>query len=582
MTLHISRHRRTSNTLHNQRNAAGSCGAPTSGIRIGGASSKTARLNCSPAFSRTLQSDMATTKNPPAGLMSLPDELLEAVVADLGPADTTALGLCCRRTLRITSLPSIWRRHCLETWHSWHPRHDLTQRLVVPPAEVPWRQLYRERAGTDRRMAALFEELLSSQQHRFWRMATIADHGRDVVELLARLREAPDTADDVLARRYHATAILSQIHRAAALDTWMRLRGGGWVPLEEALGAFDQFVLAPTIPDLDAVASELDRVARDIRDVHADIDGMSVRQRAVTIVEHLRARRLVGMTTELDYHALRNNFLTTALREQSSLPLQSAAVYCAIAHRLGIDARPSNYPRHVYVVVGCPDEPNIYLDPWGSRHEVLEDQLRLGLLQQGLPADEHGDHLGPTTALQMTLRTARNIMVSVEEARHQAVRPRHPDIDAAWYSMLWIMVLLGDGNDARASVRRRQFVPYLVKHFQAQFPEDAGLVELLSPLFAGQPEHHVLEEAVRLSREADDTDIIPSHRAAQDECVTYRVGHHFRHRRYGYEGFIVGWDKRCGAGSQWIEQMRVDELPRGREQPFYNVLCVFLSCTLGA
>lgn len=34
----------------------------------------------------------------------------------------------------------------------------------------------------------------------------------------------------------------------------------------------------------------------------------------------------------------------------------------------------------------------------------------------------------------------------------------------------------------------------------------------------------------------------------------------------------TGHDPRCQADPAWIEQMRVDMLPGGREQPFYSVL----------
>ena len=56
--------------------------------------------------------------------------------------------------------------------------------------------------------------------------------------------------------------------------------------------------------------------------------------------------------------------------------------------------------------------------------------------------------------------------------------------------------------------------------------------------------------------------------------VAAKIGTHFKHKRYGYTGVVVGWDVKCGAEPRWIEQMHVDDLPRGREQPFYNVVYV--------
>lgn len=58
----------------------------------------------------------------------------------------------------------------------------------------------------------------------------------------------------------------------------------------------------------------------------------------------------------------------------------------------------------------------------------------------------------------------------------------------------------------------------------------------------------------------------------EPEKVKYRVGSLFRHKRYGYEGVIVGWDPKCVKDEGWISQMGVNRLPGGRDQSFYHVL----------
>lgn len=103
-------------------------------------------------------------------------------------------------------------------------------------------------------------------------------------------------------------------------------------------------------------------------------------------------------------------------------------------------------------------------------------------------------------------------------------------------------------------------------------------------MFAGEREHHILIQSITASRSADANRPSPSHRpkatgirAAMmpieaEGGVAYRIGMHFQHQRYGYEGAIIGWDIKCGAEQRWIDQMGVDDLPRGRLQPFYNVV----------
>lgn len=60
--------------------------------------------------------------------------------------------------------------------------------------------------------------------------------------------------------------------------------------------------------------------------------------------------------------------------------------------------------------------------------------------------------------------------------------------------------------------------------------------------------------------------------AQQTGAVLHAIGTVIRHRRYGYRGVIAGHDPHCLADEAWIQQMRVDMLPSGREQPFYHVL----------
>ena len=55
--------------------------------------------------------------------------------------------------------------------------------------------------------------------------------------------------------------------------------------------------------------------------------------------------------------------------------------------------------------------------------------------------------------------------------------------------------------------------------------------------------------------------------------VLYTAGHCIQHRNFGYRGVIVGTaEEHCKMNDRWIAQMNVDNLPRGRYQPWYHVL----------
>ncbi|THC87851.1 hypothetical protein EYZ11_012705 [Aspergillus tanneri] len=62
----------------------------------------------------------------------------------------------------------------------------------------------------------------------------------------------------------------------------------------------------------------------------------------MAIASCLRGDNLMGIGAGREYHSLEHNFLGVALNdsEHNSLPLISAAIYCYVAQRLGLNARP--------------------------------------------------------------------------------------------------------------------------------------------------------------------------------------------------------------------------------------------------
>ncbi|ROW01296.1 hypothetical protein VMCG_05921 [Cytospora schulzeri] len=522
-------------------------------------------------------------------LLQLPDELIDCIISQLAtPADTAHFGLTCKHTQSLVSASLVWRRHCLATWKYWASRHDLPAKLAQPPLHTDWRQLYVKRIRIDREAAGLFESLLLTQQNRVQRMQGIAAKGNDVQDLLLKLKdETPDEAEDVLARRWHAEAILGMVHRRRAVDIWRRLTLDEDVSFEEALCGFDLFLLAVDRTDLvEDVKTELDRIATCVRDTTTEFDDLSIRQKAIHIAEYLISEGLVGNPDTANYHALQNNFLSIALFNEphTSLPLQSVAIYCAVANRLGLDAKPSNVPGHVIAVVTAPagqtldgletssdSAERMHMDPWRQTQEVTPDELGLRLLQAGIPPYRHDEFISGADTLEMVLRTSRNMLRSVENARFGA--PSQLDIEAAQYSSLWSMFALGDRNPALATARRRQCLHFLIEQVQLYYPQDSALfTENVLPLLEDEAEYDNVSEVVARMADEDRGQRTQKPRGADESGVQYRIGHYFQHKRFGYRGFIVGWDTHCAAGPAWIMRMGVDELPRGRGQPFYNIV----------
>jgi F-box protein 21 len=228
----------------------------------------------------------------------------------------------------------------------------------------------------------------------------------------------------------------------------------------------------------------------------------------------------------------------------------------------------------------------MYLDPFRSSSEVRQGDLQRVLRDMGVPSDEHRGFLSDTNTREMVMRTARNIMNSVQTIRETEAGMRsiqaswmnsYPDMDNAFYATIWAMLLLGPNDEnitpGHSAIRRRQYLPYLLEHFQMHYPWDVTLLSrYVIPMFYNQPEGHRLLQFVQSMHQVDAMRKPVIHRSERTQNVTFKVGQLFQHKRYGYEGVIMGWDVVCDANEDWIQNMRVDSLPNGRNQAFYHVL----------
>jgi len=56
--------------------------------------------------------------------------------------------------------------------------------------------------------------------------------------------------------------------------------------------------------------------------------------------------------------------------------------------------------------------------------------------------------------------------------------------------------------------------------------------------------------------------------------VEFHIGTIMRHAKFAYIGVIADWNTRCEQPEQWMREMGVDSLSRGRHQPFYTVFAM--------
>ena len=301
---------------------------------------------------------------------------------------------------------------------------------------------------------------------------------------------------------------------------------------------------------------------------------------------------LTGIEPGREYHHLEHSFIGIALNDQghNSLPLISAVVYCYVAQKFGLNARPCGFPFHVHVIIrpatgydmdgrqlpeGMDGEP-MYMDPFRAVDETPVSDLRDQLNFLGALTQSQSTFLGESRTGEIVLRCGKNILNSLRQIPQ--LPPTSLDVWSVKYAALWSTMIFAkcsspNGPVAGQTLQLQRNLPWLMEIFATEYPTDVYLIEkYLAPLFRDLPEYEHLLESVHVMRTGDEMPKQVRRRTSERGNIKYKIGQVFRHRRYAYEGIITGWDTECGAGEQWMQRMGVDLLPAGRHQSFYHVL----------
>jgi F-box protein 21 len=195
-----------------------------------------------------------------SSLEDIPDEIIRHILLYLPPEDTLEnFQLLSRRYQHLANESLLWRWHCQHSFRHWHPDHDFHEKLTVRASSVDWRGLWTRRKRNNNRVARLLDGVLSTKVGQLKKLKQICELGYDAKDYLLEQCRADDSAEDVLARRYHANSALDSIHRGVAVEVWSRYQGHALSSrnLDTALGAFDMFVLHDQPHDLDYVCFDL-------------------------------------------------------------------------------------------------------------------------------------------------------------------------------------------------------------------------------------------------------------------------------------------------------------------------------------
>ena len=425
-----------------------------------------------------------------SNLSQLPREVLHQIVLYLAPTAVLAFEQVCRRFHELCG-PLVWRQKCITYFRYWNYERKISHRLTAPIDKTSWKQVYLERHEIDRKVSCGIDSILASQVSRIKKVKSIVEKGYEAKDVLLRCLLVADGGEDVLARRWYSGAILSCLHRCIAIEQWLSFRNAQKekASLEHALGAFDMFVIEDGDGDLEDISIMLDRIAHHFRSTNPEFDELTTRKKAISLAEYVRAQNLVGIKGDIDahYHDLQNNFIGKALQDgqHPSLPLISVAIYCSIAQRLGVNAKPCGFPLHVLAIIwsshgqtldddksgmAIPPQP-IYMDPFRSECEIPVETLKSQLVEMGVPRQEHIRLLDAASTEEIVARCARNIIASFRVFRGNAAVSGHAYPKSAFYAAVWALLLLPKSNEARvARLQQAQYLPVVLNQIENEFP----------------------------------------------------------------------------------------------------------------
>ena len=410
-------------------------------------------------------------------LQDLPQEVLYQVLLYLPLDSVLAFEQVCNR-FRDTSGPVVWRQLCKNSFQHWHTTHEFAKRLVLPVEQTNWKQLYAQRHKRRNQVQQGIDSILAQQSDRTAKIQDIVSLGWDAKDTLLHHCRIGDGQDDVLARRWYSRLVLGCLHRSISIEQWLKLDGFAEEngSLERALSAFDLFVAQEVDGNLSDVPAMLDAIAKDFEAKHPDCAQLAFQKKATVLAGYVQEHNLMGIDDDVDahYHDLQNNFIRNALKHthHPSLPLISVAIYCCIAQRLGLNARPCCFPFHVLAVIKSTDQDDVYLDPFRGPEEIKLSELKSKLESLSISPENHAKVLNAASTAEVVTRCARNIITAIQtipQGHNGAQGSISPD--SAFYGALWVLLLTSTTQGERHSVTQyAAYLPVVVNHMQTQFP----------------------------------------------------------------------------------------------------------------
>ncbi|XP_051960859.1 F-box only protein 21 isoform X1 [Xyrauchen texanus] len=332
-----------------------------------------------------------------------------------------------------------------------------------------------------------------------------------------------------------------------------------------------------------------DKVKKNLRVKNATHPSLRTGQGDCFVLEDLECQRQVICAlnvvlydqlqykgNERDYYNPLNSYIHQVLLRRTGIPISLSVLYMTLARKLGVPLEPVNFPNH-FLLRWCQNQMRsgdifdyMYIDAFGNGKQLAAKECEY-LIRHQVTAD----YYGAISTSELLLRMVGNLLNIGKrgEGNEKSYQLLRDSLD--------LYLTINPDNVQYLLLQARLYfhlgiwpekVLDILQHIQALDPSQHGAVGYLvqHTLEHIQHKRHPVEPEVK------------RHSAPEHRDVQYSVGLVMKHKRSGYNCVVYGWDPKCTMSQEWINTMRVHQLSKGPDQPFYNVLVQDGTCRYAA
>ncbi|KAJ4485027.1 Hemimethylated DNA-binding protein YccV like-domain-containing protein [Lentinula edodes] len=475
------------------------------------------------------------------------------------------------------AIPALWQQHYqVRYFHA----NEASEGQRKAETNGNWKLMYAARRMIDMKVLKHLDSIVMKRVGRYDHANALTKFLFDAWDVLEietgmvdssrhlKIREFGERHSLSATRVYWASAVLASIGQTYAVGLWSSLRlGNNSVPFVQAFSSISCFFgkhpdeISSMLISLNSrCKSYLSRLNIPLSHTDPNYDS----KKLCILICDFMSNEGYGPVVPHNFHDVLNLFphfyLTSHKR---TIPLSLVHIFVSIAQSLDVTASPVDFPVRVLVHISVPDPEvdDFYVDVFGSQTILtLRDDIPAILARQGIQADSMMHYISPSGAASMLLRNGRNILSSlnIPATPLSLIRP------SALLALTIFLVLTHGGRLVIQLMSQAEPLDCATFITEALIPSLDGAGKVQDDLH--QASQKGLEEEAISAQEIK--------LRSPEETVHHFVGMLFEHKRYNYTALITGWDPVCKASESWIKEMKVLDLPRGRDQPFYHVVCM--------